>query len=268
MIASLAMGARILNQPEYKRAAQKAADFILSTMRRNDSRLFHRFRDKEVAVNANANDYAFLILGLLELYTATYDPSYLEEATVLQKLMLDDFWDYDQGGFYLTAEKDHELPVRPKELYDGAIPSSNSVAIFNLLRLSRFTGDPNWEQSAQALVRAFSGSVANQPTAFTYFLVGLDFALNPGREVVVTGESEAPDVREMLAALNLNFSPNKITLFKSEEHADRLSKIASFTKGLETVEGKSTAYVCKNFSCTEPTTDVQTMLDHLLRKKS
>ena len=176
MIAALALGSRALNEPAYAEAAERTARFILNTLRDSDGRLFHRYREEEIAVEAHADDYAYLILGLLELYATGFDPYYLEEAVCLQEKMLADFWDASSGGFYFTAKHAaKELPVRPKELYDGALPSANSVSLLNLLRLLRLTGDPIWENKASELTRAFAGTVRKQPTAFTCFLVGVDF---------------------------------------------------------------------------------------------
>jgi uncharacterized protein YyaL (SSP411 family) len=268
MIAALAMGARILDNPEYENAARKAADFILSKMRDQDGRLYHRFRDGELAVEAHAGDYAFVIHGLLSLYQTTYDLAFAEEAKALQEKMMESFWDEEDGGFFSTPNESDELPVRPKELYDGAIPSANSVALFNLVFLSRLTGDPLWEKRAQAQIRAFAGTVKSQPQAFTYFLCALDFALRPGQEIIIAGELQATNTRQLLSALNLNFTPNKVAIVKSETNADRLAKFAGYTDGLQVIEGQATAHVCRNGSCTDSTTDTQTMVDKIMGKQS
>nr|MDJ0986783.1 thioredoxin domain-containing protein [Desulfobacterales bacterium] len=267
MIAALSQGARVLDKPEYAAAAEKSAQFILTRMQADDDRLFHRFREGELAVEAQAADYAFLIHGLLNLYQATFNLSYAEKAAALQEKMLADFWDPDKGGFYSTANEGEALPVRPKELYDGAMPSANSVSLLNLLWLSRLTGDPQWDTKAQEQMRAFSGTVKAQPTAFTYFLLGVDFALRPGQEVVITGDPNKTDAQQMLAALNLNFAPHKVALVKSDQNAERLAKFAGFTDGLELAQGKATAHICKGFACKEPTSDVQEMVDRLVGKK-
>jgi uncharacterized protein YyaL (SSP411 family) len=267
MIAALARGGRILEDQAYTEAAQKAARFILTLMRQADGRLSHRYRDGDVAIEANAGDYAFVIFGLLELYQATFDPNYLREAIVFQKQMLSDFWDSEKGGFYATAKKNRELPVRPKELFDGAIPSYNSVSLYNLLCLAKLTGDPFWTEKAHELIRAFAGSLKAQPAVYTFFLIGLDFAINPGQEIVITGEPEAADTQTLLAALNLNFTPNKVTLVKSDKYAEQLANLAGYTDGLQVVQGKATAHVCTGHSCKDPTTDVETMVKQILRKK-
>ena len=267
MIAALALGARILNKPEYETAARKAADFVLQKMRDAQGRLYHRFRDGELAVEAHAADYAFLIHGLLSLYQTTFDLKFAEQARELQQEMTTNFWDDENGGFFSTPAGNVELPVRPKELYDGAIPSANSVALFNLLFLSRLTGNPQWEDRARAQIRAFAGTVKSQPTAFTYFLCALDFALRPGEEIVITGESQAENTREMLAALNLNFTPNKVAIVKTPQNARQLNKFAGYTDGLEVVKDMAMAHICRNGSCTGSTTDTQTMLDKILGKQ-
>jgi len=267
MIAAFSLGARILNQAEYARAAEKSVQFILTHMRNDSGRMFHRFRDGELAVEAQAADYAFLIHGLLNLYQATFNLAYAEEATALQQKMLKDFWDPDRGGFFSTPNEGETLPVRPKELYDGAIPSANSVALLNLLWLARLTGDPKWANLADDHLRAFAGTVKAQPTAFTYFLLGVDFALRPGQEVVIAGDPEKEEARQMLAALNLNFAPHKVALVKSDQNAERLAKFAGYTDGLQLVAGKATAHVCKGFACKEPTSDIEAMLANILGKK-
>ncbi|MGD9132549.1 MAG: thioredoxin domain-containing protein [Desulfobacterales bacterium] len=267
MIAAFSLGARILNKPEYARAAEKSAQFILTKMRDGRGRMFHRFRDGELAVEAQAADYAFLIYGLLNLYQATFNLTYAEEAVALQEKMLQDFWDADSGGFFSTANESKALPVRPKELYDGAIPSANSVSLLNLLWLARLTGDPKWDNHARELLRGFAGTVKAQPTAFTFFLLGVDFLLRPGQEVVIAADPDKTEAQQMLAALNLNYTPHKVALVKSDQNAKRLAKFAGYTDGLQLVKGKATAHVCKGFACKEPTSDVQTMVAHILGKK-
>ena len=183
MIAALAEGARVLGNAEYEAAAERAARFVLAQMRGADGRLFHRFRLGERAVRGQATDYAFMVHGLLHLYRATFRVEWAEEAAALQRVMVAELWDEAAGGFFLAAPDERELPVRPKDLADGAAPSANSVALTNLLWLSRLTGDTGWAERAQTMVRAFAGTIERQPAGFVYFLCGLDFwaAARPGR---------------------------------------------------------------------------------------
>jgi len=266
MIAALAMGGRILNNARYTEAAQRGAQFILSQMMDNKKQLFHRYRNGKVGIAAHADDYAFVILGLLELYRTTYDLSYAQQAVMLQEQMISHFWDTKQGGFFLASNAQKGLPLRPKDLYDGAIPSANSVSLCNLIHLSRLTGDPKWEKLAHDLIHTFSGNLAQQPTAYTHFLIGLDALLNPGQEVVITGDSESGDTRSMLSILNKHFSPNRTVLYKSGQNADQVEAFAAFTKALAITNENATAYICDDFSCHSPISDPQSLQNHLEEK--
>ena len=129
MIAALARAAQVFDEPEYAEAARNSVGFILENMRRDDGRLLHRYRDGQAAIPAHASDYAFLIWGLLELYDATFDANYLQTALELNDDFIKHFWDHSHGGFYFTADDAEPLLTRQKEIYDGAIPSGNSIAM-------------------------------------------------------------------------------------------------------------------------------------------
>jgi uncharacterized protein len=267
MIAALAQGARVLGRRDYAEAAARAARFVLDRLLGGDGRLFHRFREGERAVPGQAGDYAFFIYGLLHLYRSTFDMAWAERAADLQDIMLQDLWDEAGDGFFLVGAQSSELPVRPKEIYDGAIPSANSVALMNLLWLSRLTGETRWADKANRLVRAFAGTIGRQPSAFTFFLCGLDFALRPGQDLVLAGESGAPDAERWLAALNRKFTPNQVAQLKSADNAARLARFAGYTDGLQLVPGRTAAHLCVGAACKESVTDVQDLLDRLLGKK-
>jgi uncharacterized protein YyaL (SSP411 family) len=181
MIGAFATGARVLGDEVYEDAARKAAAFVLDNMKGKEGRLCHRYRDGEVAIRGTADDYAFLIYGLLNLYQATRDAYFLETARNLQQEMISDCWDEGAGGFFVSPSQNTELPVRPKELYDGAIPSANSISLENLLRLHHIFADDVWEERSHQLARAFAGTVSDSPGAFSYFLCGLDMALHKER---------------------------------------------------------------------------------------
>jgi uncharacterized protein YyaL (SSP411 family) len=264
MIAALAVGARVLDSDDYAAQAQRAVDFIQSHLVRDNGSLVHRFRDGQAGISGQAGDYAFLIMGLIELYRSTFRTDLLEWALDLQAKMDADFWDADQGGYFLTATAETELPVRPKEIYDGALPSVNSVALSNLLLLSRLTGDTRWEERAHLLTQAFAASVARQPAVFTHFLNGLDMALEPGQEVVVTGGAQDSDTRVLLNALQSSYAPHLVTHLKSDHNAAHLSRLAAFTAGLSSAGGAATAHICSGFNCKNSTTDVAMMLNQLL----
>jgi uncharacterized protein YyaL (SSP411 family) len=212
MIAALAKGARAFDEPVYADAAERAAGFILKTMRDEDGRLLHRYRDGEAAILANVDDYAFLIWGLLDLYEATFEVDYLREAVALNDELLTHFWDEKNGGLYFTPDDGEALITRQKEVYDGAIPSGNSVAMQNLLRLGRITADAELDEAAAAISRAFAGSVRAVPVGHSQLLQGVDFGIGPSHEVVIAGDPDSEDTQAMLRALRSRYVPNKVVL--------------------------------------------------------
>ncbi len=263
MIAALSKGASAFNDPAYTEAAKKAADFILKEMRDGNGRLLHRYREGESGIKATIDDYSFFIMGLLELYETTFETRYLKAALDLQSIMNESFWDDKNGGFYFTADDAEELIIRQKEVYDGAIPSGNAVAMLNLLKIARITGDPGYDDMAAKLGRAFSQTVEQAPMAYTQLLTALDFGVGPSYEVVIAGNSDSGDTKEMLGALRKEYVPNKVVLFRESDDGNEISSIAEFTKGQKAIDGKATAYVCLNQICKLPTTDVKEMLELL-----
>ena len=261
MIAALAKGAQAFNEPKYAEAAKRAADFILTGMRREDGRILHRYRDGHTAILANADDYAFLIWGLLELYETVFDVDYLQAALDLNSEMIKYFWDEQDGGFYFTADDAEELIVRQKEIYDGAIPSGNSVAVSNLFRLARITANTDFEDKANKIMLAFSKDVESAPSGYTQMMIALGFGIGPSYEIVIVGNPEAEDTKEMLASLGKHFIPYKVVLLKrdDQETAD-ITSIAEYTEYHSSFEGKATAYVCLDFACKMPVTNTEEML--------
>jgi uncharacterized protein YyaL (SSP411 family) len=264
MIAALAKGAQAFDEPEYAEVACRAADFILGDMRRADGRLWHRHRGEWTGVDANLDDYAFLVWGLIELYEATFDTSHLQYALELSDDMVRHFWDDDGGGLYLVPDDGERLLVRKKDIHDTALPSANSVAMLNLLRLGRMTGNSDLEERAAKIGRAFSVSIKESPAAYTQLMAALDFAIGPSYEVVVAGNPDAEDTRTMTRELRRRFLPNKVVLLNhSDRDVPEIVKLAEFTKNQSSIGGKATAYVCVNHSCKSPTTDVNKMFELL-----
>ena len=261
MIAALAKGAQVCNEPEYADAAKRAADFILTDMRRTDGRILHRYREGHAAILANVDDYAFLIWGLLELYETIFDVHYLQTALDLNNEMIKHFWDEQDGGFYFTADDAEELIVRQKEIYDGAIPSGNSVAVLNLFRLARITADTDLEDKANKIMLAFSKDVKSVPSGYTQMMVALDFGISPSYEIVIAGNPQAKDTKEMLKSLRKHFIPNKVVLLRpSDQEEPDIIRIARFTEYQSSLDGKATAYVCLDYACKMPVTDAEEML--------
>jgi hypothetical protein len=263
MIAALAKAGRAFNEPRYVEAAAKAVDFVFSEMVDDGGCLLRRYRDGDASILGFLDDYAFLVWGLLELYEASYGLRYLKLAVEINGGMLERFWDTEQGGLYLTSEHSELVLVRSKETYDGAIPSGNSVAYLNLLRLARMTGDTGLDERASELADHFSEQVAMAPSSYAFFLVGLDIALGPSKEVIIVGKEGAEDTEAMLQALGEGFLPNKVVLFVPDEELPQIARIAEYVKEYSSVEGKATAYICVDFHCELPTTSVAKMLEML-----
>jgi uncharacterized protein YyaL (SSP411 family) len=264
MIAALAKGAQVFNEPEYAKAASRAAKFIMDNMRTSEGRLLHRYRDNEAAITAGIDDYAFFIHGLIELYEATFEAKYLKTAIQLCEDSLKHFWDEVNGGFYYTANDSEVLLVRSKEIYDGATPSGNSIAMLNLLRLGRITGRSDLEEKAEIIGRAFSGTISQSPSAHTQFMAAVDFLIGPTYEIIIAGEPQVDDMGRMLDALRGLFIPNKILIVRSTGEDDAMiTEVAPWVTNYTAKTGKATAYVCINHSCRLPTNDIDTMLNLL-----
>jgi uncharacterized protein YyaL (SSP411 family) len=264
MIVALSKAAQVFNEPEYANAAKRAADFILESMRDAQSGLYHRYRDGEAKVTGFLSDYAFFVWGLVELYETVFDEEYLQHAVELTERMMKHFWDERQGGFYQTADDADVTLVRNKEIYDGALPSGNSVACLTLIRLAHMTGETRYEEEATQLMRSFSSAVSRAPSACTQLLIALDFAIGPSCEVVVVGESGKIDTKHMLEALRSRFAPRKVVLLSSllgQRHG--MPYLDAFTGGLTSKEGIATAYVCCNHVCKPPTTNPDKMLEQI-----
>ncbi len=263
MIAALAKGAKAFNNEAYGAAASRAADFILRRMRDENGALLHRFRDGEAALQAHADDYAFLIWGLIDLYEATFDPQRLKQALDLNSTFMDKFWDEKAGGFYFTALKNTEVPIRRKEIYDGATPSGNSVAMLNLLRLGRLTARSELEQKADLLSRAFAGNIEQYPAGYTQMLCALEFALGHSTEAVIVGTRGIQDTEAMIQKAYKAFLPNTVLLFKPSQKNIDDSLYPDFISSHQAVNDKATAYVCLNYNCEMPTNEPDKMLEML-----
>jgi len=259
MIAALARGGAVLDSETYLQAAAEAADFALEHLRSANGELWHRYRDGVAGITAHAHDYAFLTYGLLELYQAGFDPRYLSHAVSLGRDMIERFWDDDGGGFFTTADEGEQLLVRQKDTFDGAIPSANSVGMLVMLTLARITGDPSYESMADSISARTASLAAQHPSAFTFFLSGLDFAVGPSREIVIAGHREA--VRDMHQAIYGPFIPRKVVIHRPPD--DGIVELAPYLADYTALDGAATAYVCSNQACELPTTDIQVMLEQL-----
>ncbi|MBT8477608.1 MAG: thioredoxin domain-containing protein [Gemmatimonadetes bacterium] len=261
MIAALARAGRALGDADLVAAAGRAATFIDSTMWR-DGDLLHRYRDGEAALGANLDDFAFLAWGEIELYQATLEPEHLARAIRLTEAMIERFRDTARGGFYFSAAGREDLLVRQRQVYDGAIPSGNSVALYNLVRLARLTGRSDYEKLASETASAFSRQVASQPSSFTFFLSALDMEIGPSQELVIVGDPESAETAALLAVAGEGYHPARVVLLRPPGAGGRsIAELAPFTESFGLLDGHAAAYLCSGFACERPVSDPEALRD-------
>ena len=213
---------------------------------------------------AHLDDYAFLIQGLLDLYEASFNVRYLRAAIELVDLTLEHFEDREEGGFFLTADDGEELLIRVKEIYDGAIPSGNSIMALNLLRVHKITGAEKYLQSSENLFSAFSGFLEKNPQGAEVLLQALAFKLSPPKEIVIVGKLESKETSQLIKAINQNFIPGKVLLFRPiGTEIPEITKFSPFLINLTMVKDKPAVYICENQTCQQPETDPEKVIQAL-----
>jgi uncharacterized protein YyaL (SSP411 family) len=267
MISSLAYGGAVLQEHKYTKAAERAAQFILSTLHKN-GRLMRYYRDGRVVEPGFLDDYAFMIMGLMDLYEATFEAEWLIQANKLADEMTELFADEEHGGFYLTGKDGEKLIARTKPDSDGAIASGNSVAALALLKLGRITMNQQYAGQSTKTLEAFSKQLEQSPGYSSVMLMALNFWLGPTQEIVIAGETNAEDTRQMLRLIRGKFLPNAVVLFHGTgEAGETVEKVVPFLKGQVAIDGKATAYVCENYVCNQPVTTIEE-LGKMLAKNS
>ena len=259
-IAAFSKAAAAFGEKRYSDAARGAIEFVRRNLVR-DGRLLHRYREGEAGIAASVDDYAFFIWGLLEYYESVFDEEYLALAISLCRDQFEHFWDEEFAGFFFTADDGEALIARQKEIYDGALPSGNSVSTLNILKIARLTGDPDLEDRAARMAAAFSSQISRHPASFSMHMNSLDFMLGPSFEIVIAGDRNSPGTRRFLDALSGEFLPNKVVIVKDEANEAEISGIAPYARGHEPLDGKPAAYVCSNYECRLPTDDPARMLE-------
>jgi uncharacterized protein YyaL (SSP411 family) len=266
MIDAFAQAAQVLGNPDYTAAAVRAADFILRSMRSSDGRLFRTYSAGSAPkLNGYLEDYAFLLNALVSLYEATFDGRWIEAALDLTNVLIDQFWDEAEAGFFYTGRNHEALITRTKDSRDSSIPSGNSMAVLALLRLAELTGRQDLRDKAEATLRFFQGLMAASPMAAGQMLVGLDFCLGPVQEFVVIGDLTSEETRRALHLIRSGFRPNTVLAAKpageeSTARPDLLPLLAD-----KTAPGGVTTYICQNFACQAPLIGVEALEAALTR---
>jgi uncharacterized protein YyaL (SSP411 family) len=249
-ISAFALAARVLDEPRYEQAARRAADRILTRCVRG-GRLLHREKAGRADIPGFATDYAYMIEALLDLYEATFEARYFSEGIRLQAIFDETFAD-PRGGYFLAGEQHDGLILRPKESWDAATPSSNSVAAMNLLRLAAFTGDARYRESSDAIFAAHADLLGSAATAFPRLLSALDFRSDPPREIVLAGKPGREDFEALRRAVFASPLFNRVVAHA--ESAAGIPALAALAEG-RTGAAAAAAYVCTGFACQAPVSD-------------
>ncbi len=252
-ISGFACAFQALQDERYLSAATRSADFILTRLVRKGTSpmLRRRYRDGDVAIEGNLEDYSFLVAGLLDLYEASFDKKWMSAAIVLAEEMVGLFWDADAGGFFLKPPGGEIVAI--KEGYDGPTPSGNSVAALDLLRLAEFTGNQDFREMAETTLKLFAEPMESMPTGYLEMLGAVDFYFG-SKELVIASGWRPDELRAMVREIQTRYLPTKVLAL-----ADGDPAMARLTEGKASIKGMPTAYVCENFACKAPVTDVDAL---------
>ena len=247
MISSFVDGFRVTGNEKYLKGAVEAARFIWEM--RKDGHVVRVFSRGKSQVKGYSEDYAFFTQALIDLYEATFETEWLKEAEDLNRRMIDQFWDEKNGGFFFTGKENESLIARSKNPYDNAIPSANSVAVFNLIKLGHLTGEESLKQKAEQILHLFYNFLDQHPSGFAQMLSGLCFFLNP-EEIGIIGSKSDLKTQSMLKEIYLAYLPNKILNLRDPQEPIKEKWFPFLTeKGIPEVP---TTFVCKGFTCLPP----------------
>jgi uncharacterized protein YyaL (SSP411 family) len=264
MISAFARAAQVLGDATYLQAAQRAANFIRSNLFDASNKILARNFREGRGVDGFADDYAFFIQGLLDLYEASFEAQWLKFASELQAIMDRLFLDSENGGYFTVTGTDPSILLRMKEDNDSAEPAASSVAALNLARLGAIRNDAELLARAKKTVNAFARQLAHFPSALPQMLVAFDFLERSMRQIVIAGDSDSLETKALLADVHRHFLPNQVLLLADGgEGQSYLGQTNEAIRAMSMVGGKPAAYVCENFACKAPVTDVSEIRDLL-----
>ena len=267
MISAYARAAQVLDDSRYLEIARCAANFLRGNLYEEKSKLLYRnYRNGRSDIKAFADDYAFVIQGLLDLYEASFDVEWLKFANELQEIQDRLFFDDKNGGYFSTSGKDERVFLRMKDDNDGAEPAASSVGALNLLRLSQIRDEPKIAERARKTIGAFTRTLSHFPSAMPQMLVALDYSLSKPRQIVIAGKRDAPETKALLNEVHRHFLPMTVLLLADAGEGQKyLGEKNKAIRSMSLVEGKPAAYVCENFTCKAPVTEPKA-LSELLTK--
>jgi uncharacterized protein YyaL (SSP411 family) len=257
-IAAFADAARLLGEPRYRDAAVAAAEAIVGGLLGEDGALRRSWKDGRAVGQGVLEDHTDLAEGLLALYEATFDERWFRVGRALMDRVLDRFADPD-GGFFDTADDHERLVARPKDVQDNAVPSGNAMAVTVLFRLAAWTGEGRYRDAAERAIRTVTTVAARYPTGFAQWLSAIDFALAPVAEVAIVGEPADAATAALVEPLVDGYRPNQVVAIAPDPATSAVPLLA----GRERIDGRATAYVCRDFACRLPVTDPTALRDQL-----
>jgi len=257
MISAYARAAQVLDDPRYLEIATRAANSLHEKLYDSSSKLLYRnYRQGRSDIEAFADDYAFVIQGVLDLYEASFDIEWLKFATQLQEMQDRSFFDEKTGGYFSTSGKDDSVFLRTKDDNDGAEPAASSVAALNLLRLSQLRDDKQMAERARKTINAFAATLSHFPSAMPQMLVALDYSLSKPRQIVIAGKKDALETKALLKEVNRHFLPTTILFLADGGDGQKFfGETNEAIRAMSLVDGKPAAYVCENFTCKAPVTE-------------
>jgi uncharacterized protein YyaL (SSP411 family) len=256
MMSAFADAAAVLGDDGYLDIAKRNADFILTELQ-SDGRLLRTWKDGKSKLNGYVEDYANVADGLLELYRASGEIKYCDEARRIADLMITEFWDEENGGFFFTSNDHEELIVRNKDLYDNATPSGNSVAADVLLKVAVLSGEEKYERFAVTVLRLAAAQLRRHPQGFGRSLSALEFHLSQTKEVAIVGAKGNELEREVMS----RYLPDVVTVITGDPSTDAGS--VPLLAGRDAVDGEPTAYVCEGYVCQRPARTVEELREQL-----
>ena len=255
MISAFARAYRAFGDPIYLKSASDASQFILENMCTDRGLLLHTFTDGHARFNAYQDDYACLIVGLVDLYEASFEASCLVAARDFMEVMVEQFWDDEDGGFFYTGRDHEELIVRSKNPFDNATPSGNSMGAMALLRLGTLLEREDWRDMGARILHLFGRHIREVPSGFGNMICALDLHLQGAVEVAILGDRDREDTVALLNVVNKKWRPNVVLCGGSDPVSDAIPLLKN--RGM--IDGRATAYVCRNFVCSEPVTDAEAL---------
>jgi hypothetical protein len=267
MISAYARAAQLLDEPRYLESATRAAHFLRANLYDESRQILYRnYRDGRSEVEGFADDYAFVIQGLIDLYEASFDIKWLKFAIQLQETQDRLFFDQKNGGYFTTSGSDASVLLRMKDDNDSAEPAASSVAALNLLRLAQFRNDKQLEDRGKKTIDAFGPTLSHFASAMPQMLVALDFSWSKPRQIVIAGAIDHPGTKSLVKEVHRHFLPNKILLLADAAEGQKyLGDKLEALRAMSMVDAKPAAYVCENFTCKTPVTDPKTLRELLSR---